>query len=436
MELEDRILPYIICFLVGEDLPGEWTKIIGYTNDPDMFSQYKVVILPSGFFDKRIYGTKASLPQLPLQKIQGIPLLFGSPQTERKGDTWIIHADILASTYFLISRYEEMIHRDIRDAHGRFPGKESLPYKAGFIHRPIIDEYRMLLHQWLIQSHIHLPNIKRQIRKIYLTHDVDSPTLYRSWKGLVRSLLDGRGLWNSLKGKFGSLEKDPYYTFPWLFQQDDALQKRIGKERCQSILFIRSGGKNTFDKPHYTLNNKDIQKLIHYARTYDMAIGLHDSYQAGMDPTLIQKEKTNLENHLGKRIYFNRHHFLSSREPEDMDQLEAAGITDDFTLGYADVAGFRLGTCYPVHWINPVTQHLSSALRLHPLTIMDCSLEEKKYMGLDHEQALAYCQNLIGQASQVGGELVLLWHNDSIQEGTNSYLRDLYAQILKELTKD
>ena len=33
--------------------------------------------------------------------------------------------------------------------------------------------------------------------------------------------------------------------------------------------------------------------------------------------------------------------------------LEKAGITDDFTIGYPDVAGFRLGTSRPVHWINP-----------------------------------------------------------------------------------
>ena len=30
-----------------------------------------------------------------------------------------------------------------------------------------------------------------------------------------------------------------------------------------------------------------------------------------------------------------------------------AGITDDFTMGYADIAGFRLGTCRSVRWINP-----------------------------------------------------------------------------------
>lgn len=432
--MKNRTLHYIIRFLVGDDVPGELVETIGYTADPNKFDRYNVVIIPSGFFNEQTYGTAASLPELPLQEVQGIPLLFGSPKEEWVRDTWVVHADIIASTYFLISRYEEMMRRGIRDEHGRFPGKESLPYRAGFLHRPIVDEYRMLLHRWLRQSRLRVPEVKKQIRRIHLTHDVDSPTLYRSWKGLIRSVKDKRGIYKSLLGKFGSLEKDPFYTFPWFFRQNGILQDLVGKEQCDTILFIRGGGKSKQDKPHYDLRSKDIRKLMKSALEHGVTIGLHSSYQAGTDPTLIRKEKVFLEDNIGKNVRFNRHHFLTCREPEDMDQLEAASVTDDFTMGYADVAGFRLGTSYPVRWINPVTRRLSP-LWLHPLIIMDCTLEEDKYMGLDYDRALAYCLNLMEQVRNVGGEMTLLWHNDSIHEGSGSYLRKLYAQLLKEFAK-
>ena len=165
-----------------------------------------------------------------------------------------------------------------------------------------------------------------------------------------------------------------------------------------------------------------------------MTIGLHSSYQAGITPTLIGKEKTILEENAGKSIRCNRHHFLASREPEDMTQLEAAGITDDFTMGYADIAGFRLGTSYPVRWINPVNRRLSS-IWLHPLTLMECSLEEKKYMGLNQDEAFTYSMNLVEQVKNAGGELTLLWHNTSAQENTDSYLRKLYSHLLNELAR-
>ena len=279
-----------------------------------------------------------------------------------------------------------------------------------------------------------LPEVKKEIQHIWLTHDLDAPTLYRTWKGLIRSIRDKRGLISSIQGKLGPVENDPYYTFPWIFEQNNLLREQTGKEICQAILFIRSGGKCKQDKPHYSLHSKDISQLIESVLSNDMKIGLHSSYQAGKSPSLIKKEKTILEENTGKSIRLNRHHFLSSREPEDMTHLEAAGITDDFTMGYADVAGFRLGTSYPVRWINPVTRRLSSILQ-HPLTIMDCSLEEKKYMGLSYEEAQAYSLNLIEQVKNVGGELTLLWHNTSAMENSGSYLRKLYSHLLNELAK-
>lgn len=432
--MNNHAIHYIIRFLLGEDISEEIVAAIGYTNNSKHFERYSIVIIPSGFFTNHTYGTTSSLPELPLQEIEGTPLLFGSPLVEQVGGTLVIHADIIASTYFLITRYEEIIQRNIRDEHGRFPGKMSLPYRAGFLHRPIVDEYRLLLRKWLQQYGLRLPEVKKEIQHIWLTHDLDAPTLYRTWKGLIRSIRDKRGLISSIQGRYGPVENDPYYTFPWIFEQNNLLREQTGKEICQAILFIRSGGKCKQDKPHYSLHSKDISQLIEFVMSNDMKIGLHSSYQAGKSPSLIKKEKTILEENTGKSIRLNRHHFLSSREPEDMTHLEAAGITDDFTMGYADVAGFRLGTSYPVRWINPVTRRLSSILQ-HPLTIMDCSLEEKKYMGLSYEEAQAYSLNLIEQVKNVGGELTLLWHNTSAMENSGSYLRKLYSHLLNELAK-
>ncbi len=430
----EETLHYIIRFLFGEDIPEEVINTVGYTSNRDLYPQYSLIVIPSGFFEESIYGTPSSLPNLPLAEIEGIPLLFGNNKIEQDGHTLIVHADLIASTYFLITRYEETIKRSLRDQHGRFPGKESLPYRAGFIHRPLVDEYRKLIRRWLKHSYPRIPDIKEQIRKVYLTHDVDAPFLYRSWKGMIRSLRDRQDLWKSLKGKFGPEENDPYYTFPWLFRQDNQLKHSLGEERCQTILFIKGGGNTCQDKPVYNLGSGDIRRLVKNALTHHIDIGLHSSYQSGLRPTQIPAEKKNLETHTGQTVRLNRHHFLASREPEDMNQLETAGFTDDFTIGYADVAGFRLGTCHPVRWINPVTRKLSS-LRLHPLTIMDCSLDEPQYMGLGYKEARDYCINLIDQTRHVGGDLVLLWHNTSFENESKSYHRELYCYLLKELAR-
>ena len=146
-----KIRQYLIDFLVGslwvqsegDDRFQRRFEAIGYTDDPEQMKLYPIVIIPSGFFKMDVYGTEESMPTLPLKTWRGIPLLFGEPREEwsADGSQLIIHADLLASTYFLISRYEEMYRRSERDSYGRFPGKSSLPYRAGFLHRPIIDEY-------------------------------------------------------------------------------------------------------------------------------------------------------------------------------------------------------------------------------------------------------------------------------------------------------
>ena len=88
--MKNRTLHYIIRFLVGDDVPSELVETIGYTADPNKFDRYNVVIIPSGFFDGQTYGTPASLPELPLQEVQGwfMPissqvLIFSFPDTRR-----------------------------------------------------------------------------------------------------------------------------------------------------------------------------------------------------------------------------------------------------------------------------------------------------------------------------------------------------------------
>lgn len=435
----ETVITYLKKFLIGGGKAGEWGSLVGYTSDVSLFGRYKVVIIPSPFFREDVYGKAASLPTLPLEEIEGVPFLFGSPQTEWYGDTRVVHADLVASAFFLLSRYEEIRKREIRDAHGRFPGKESLPYKAGFIHRPVVDEYGKLLRKWLRQACVSIPEPEPRVKKIWITHDVDAPFFCRTFRHLIRETCKGEGFQKAWKRYKGPLVADPYYTFPWLLEKGRELKKGVGKDRCESVVFIKSSGLSVYDKPYYRLYEKDVQALISLCKKEKVRIGLHASYEAGENPSRILPERNELKSGTQQEITCNRHHYLASREPEDMDWLEKAGITDDFTLGYADVAGFRLGTCRPVHWINPQNKRVSPLL-LHPLTVMDCTLSEPAYMHLEFEEALRYVLQLTGQVAAVNGELVLLWHNDTVTRDTQpavsvGWQRTLFETFIEELKK-
>lgn len=429
----DKSILYIIRFLIGGNLGFALCRHVGYTRNPALFSKYRIVILPSPFFKDGVYGTPASIPILPLKKIDGVPLLFGEPYIEWIDDTIVVHADIIASAFFLLSRYEEIRKRDLRDEHGRFPGKESLPYKAGFLQRPVVDEYGQLLRGWLRDTGINMPRQSRRIQKVWLTHDVDAPFYCQTFRHALRETVKGKGPLKAIRLWMQPFEKDPYYTFPWLIERDTGVRKVIGNDRCSSVFFMKSGGRSPQDKPWYTLHSSSIRALLSLFYKKRVDIGLHSSYDAGKTPQLIASERDSLDKATLQTITCNRHHYLAAREPEDLNWLEKAGITDDFTMGYADTVGFRLGTCRPVHWINPLTKRVSQ-LVLHPLAIMDVALSESKYMGLDYEDALALCRKLIKKTARMNGELVLLWHNDTVSDlSASPWLRQLYETLTEEL---
>ena len=425
----NEIISYIIQFLLNNDNSSEVQKTIGYTSDEAEFHRYKVVIFPSDFFNQDIYGTKKSLPQLPLAIFEETPILFGESKIERKGDTIVFYADIVASSYFLISRYEEMLFRETRDAHGRFIGKQSLMHRAEFIHRPIVDEYGKILRKLLREQSVNIVEPKAEIRKIYLTHDVDLIAHYRSLRGIVGALLKNPSqLKIALKTYFSEIDNDPYFTFDWLLEQNNSLKT----SDVESIFFIKTkGGNYREDKPNANIENKDYQILYRLLKKNGASIGLHASYEAGIYPEFVLSEKKLLEKASGTKITQNRHHFLASREPKDMQTLIDVGISADFTMGYADVAGFRLGTCRAVRWINPATKELTS-LTLHPLTMMDGSLSDSRYMNLSKSEAYDYAVKLINETTKHNGDLCLLWHNTAVAE-KNGYHRRLYEKLIEYL---
>jgi len=437
--MEDYI-SYIIKFLIGGDNATKLSSMIGYTSHENVFSRYRIVIIPSNYFDEEVYGTPASIPQLPLNEVEGIPLLFGTPEVEWYDDTLVVKADIVASTYFLITRYEEIQRRSERDIYGRFPGKKSLPYRAGFLHRPIVDEYGRLLRRWLREARVNIPDQEPQIKKIWLTHDIDVPFFCHSLRSLARESIKGIGFSKAWKIYRENISFDPYYTYPWLIEQRNELKNVLGKERCDSLFFFKAGGLSAQDRPRYNIHSKRIHNLIKLCEEEHIEIGLHASYDAGRNPSLLAFEKTILEKTTRRRIYLNRYHFLDSREPEDLNILEKTGITDDFSMGYADVAGFRLGTSHPVFWINPEDKRISGLI-LHPLTAMDCTLSDPKYMGMSYEEAQVYCLQLCEQVRQANGEVVLLWHNDRVAEApylspADNWQRKLFKSLIEELQKE
>ena len=128
----------------------------------------------------------------------------------------------------------------------------------------------------------------------------------------------------------------------------------------------------------------------------------------------------------------HRSHYLCG-STRFLQKLSKAGYTDDFTMGFADAAGFRLQTTRAVRWINPMTMKLTQ-LTLHPLMIMDTTLSNENYMNLSEDEAFDLCRRLINTVRKYRGDLCLLWHNSSFTPDT--YHNALYEKIIQLVNEE
>ena len=376
----NEIIEYIITWLCYGD--EEAAKRVAYTADEKALETHDVIIVPNGHLGKDLV-----VPELKKPIVE-----------EPAKDKAIIRTDIVYATFFFTSRAEEVINLQ-RDEHGRFAARFSVLSQKSRLQIPRLDEYARLL-----LKHLHLPLPSPGFGHIYLTHDIDAISQYRHLRGALGGILRGesKAVWKALR----SIHNDPLYTFPWLLEQDAKVKD------AESIYFVKRTRGRGFDYPQYCLHGRDFKQLKRMLRHNNVYLGVHGSYYGSIPE--IQYSRM-----------FRAHYLRSSIN--HMQRLADAGYTDDFTMGFADLAGFRLQTTRAVRWINPLTMQLTP-LTLHPLTIMDCTLSNENYMHLNEDEAYFFCERLIDKVRLHHGDLCLLWHNSILTEDT--YHKSLYVKLL------
>ncbi len=428
--IDKQIVTYLIEFIINDSHANNY---VHYGNPGD--SDKPVVIVPSCFFEDSFYGSRDSAPSLPLKELKNeILFLYGDSRIERNEKQTVIYADLIASAYFLVTRYDEAFFETERDAHKRPIGKRSFKEKAGILNRPLVDEYGEFLREELRRHGIELSE-KRGLNHVYLTHDVDHPWMdYSLADGIKQSaknvliyrMLDVSPFFNSL----GLFKWNSCDTFDWMLQQDDRVKKAFSG-RADDVYFIIGACEKTALTYKYWDDKKAI-RLIRKLQEKASILGIHASYESSADPTLFVEEQDNLQKRFSLRISANRNHYLMSNDVEWLRVLEENGVTDDFTMGYADTTGFRLSTTRPVRWINPRKKKLFH-LVLHPLSVMDGTLYSSQYMGLEKDGVKKEIIRMIECCRRYHGDFVMLLHNDVINDGRYRWFREVYQETMEYL---
>ena len=331
-----------------------------------------------------------------------------------------IKGDILAGSFFMLSRWEEYVNKD-RDINNRFPASASLAVKSNFIDRPIVNEYVEIIWSSLLRIGIN-QNRKKTSFNFLLTHDVDLPRLWWSGKDFVKSIGGALLKRKSLKEALTLLRhyiarNDPFDVFDWMM----TLSEKYG---FTSHFFFMSGGTSKKDN-FYKIDHPEIKKLISEIKLRKHSLGFHPSFNAYNDLEQFTKERELLEGIAGVPIKSGRHHFLRFENPTTWQIWEDNGMHWDSTMSYHDKEGFRCGVCYPFPVFNIHTKEKLSLLE-RPLIVMEGSfITHQKEIKLD--EMVVKIKNLIDTTHRYNGEFVFLWHNSAFR---NLEHRRVYEEIL------
>ena len=204
------------------------------------------------------------------------------------------------------------------------------------------------------------------------------------------------------------------------------------------IFFWLLGDLGEFDK-NISWENKNLQSLIRrISKKYN--IGIHPSYTSNADFNTLKNEIARLNsitqspnNSIAQPsnhpIIRSRQHYLKLNFPDTYRRLIQAGMSEDFSMGYADDIGFRAGMATPFYWYDLENEQITHLI-IHPFQVMEVTLME--YLKLTPDEAIEQVKPLIAATKAVGGTFTTLWHNSTLSKHESENWRDVYEKIIGE----
>jgi hypothetical protein len=366
-----------------------------------------------------LFETNIQPQKIAVTHLDGIPYFF---KTSEQTD---ILYDLLASTFYMISRFEEYLPFT-PDTHGRFSAKESLAYKANFLHLPVVHFWMQQLKNLIINRYPSAVFPTQTFSQIN-TIDIDVAYAYkgkpffRQCGGLIKSLLQFNQWDLTQRCKYYLGGKDVFDTYNYLEQV-------LSVSKTANVFFFELGKYGTFDK-NLPLNQTLKNLIIRLSKIGD--IGIHPSYLSNTETQELTREIQALENVLGHKVAQSRQHYLKLEFPMTYENLISNGIATDYSMGFADHIGFRAGISVAYPFFNLETNE-KRPLQILPFQLMEGTL--KDYQNLTLEEAVQMGLEMRQIVADVKGTFVSIFHNSSLSDsGEWKGWIQLFESLLKPL---
>jgi hypothetical protein len=368
-----------------------------------------------------------------------VPVLFGGTAITTGEGRLHIAADLFGGIFFMLSRIEEL-HAAQVDEFGRFDGHASTAYRCGFHTRPIADEYTEIL--WSAMQRL-WPAMERRVRafSIDVSCDVDHPYSVARTNPMLMARHAVRDVLHHSNPALAAIEVLNYashiigstsYRFDHCHAGVDFLLDQADRAGHGAITFFFKAGSSheIHDFNDYGLDEPVVKSMLQTVAVRGHDIGIHPSFETYRDPDLLRTEADRLRRALrdygiGQTALGGRQHFLRWHAPDTARAYESAGLDFDATLGFAELAGFRCGTCHAFQMFDVALRRPLSILQ-RPLIVMEDAVLRRMALGasgaaLDHMTAAKDSCRLFD------GQFTLLWHNSNFLYRQS---KDIYRALI------
>jgi hypothetical protein len=194
---------------------------------------------------------------------------------------------------------------------------------------------------------------------------------------------------------------DPYWSF-------ESILSEQAQRGARSTFFVMGGHGHPSDGPTPERYDELRPRLIETLLEHGAEVGLHGSYNAAAEPSRLAAEAELLRDLAGD-VLGQRFHYLRIDPHRNLRLLEQLRFGYDSTLGFADRPGFRAGIAHPFRPWDFERERPLDLIEV-PLAVMDATLAEEHYLGLDVEEAERQLLGLADWAAANGGGFSVLWH--------------------------
>jgi len=349
----------------------------------------------------------------------------------QNGAVLVCDIDLIASTFFWITCYEEMF-LEVRDEYGRVPEDRLLCVREKCFSRPLVDEYGETLFQLLSQFGIPVQSTQESFR-VLITHDVDSGIPV---KGGIEFFEYGlRSLYRETfrERRFRAGLSDCFHWFAvgqrirscaYAFNKIVKLDQTYG---YTSHFFIMANGTHPKDSQSNIFSEYS-RRVINEIKTTGGQIGLHLGINSHNSCSQFRTEWNNIREVVSDVLSASRNHYLVSNLPHTWKILAEIGSRVDSTLGFSKYMGFRAGTSRPFRPFD-ILNRCVIPLWEYPMIIMDKHLFVMRV--LSDRDRIKRALEVVDIVVAHRGCLVINWHNMYF---FSDYLR-MYKEILAYLAK-